>query len=209
MRYLVGSRVRLTGLKAAAEHNGKCGSVVGFQGERCKVKLVGDETTLAVKEANLEEVGGEDDERSRMECTCNDREDAITEEGMPADLELSEAYLKRYPSATVELDVRIAEFCELASMYCHQCGRLFVDAPINWSYWGIRTREDVDRWTQWEMEYIMTHADSITPETFDVALKQGWTMSVRNIQTMLTVARRLQEGESIDENEISELFTTM
>ena len=57
MRFHVGARVQLKGLVKAAEHNGKYGSVVGSHGEeRIKVKLLGEEKTLAVKEANLEEV---------------------------------------------------------------------------------------------------------------------------------------------------------
>ena len=56
MRFQVGARVQIKGLAKAAEHNGKCGNVVGHHGERYKVKLVEEEKILAVKEANLEEV---------------------------------------------------------------------------------------------------------------------------------------------------------
>ena len=66
MPFLVGARVQLKGLVKAAEHNGKCGSVVGHQGERFKVKLLHEEKTLAVKEANLEEAVGEDKETSGL-----------------------------------------------------------------------------------------------------------------------------------------------
>ena len=66
MRYPVGARVRLKGLKAAEDHNGKCGSVVGHHRDRYKVKL--EERILEVKETNLEEVVvGEDDETTASE----------------------------------------------------------------------------------------------------------------------------------------------
>ena len=52
--YAVGDRVELKGLKGAAEHNGKLGTVTGSQGERLKVLLDGgDAKTLALKAANL------------------------------------------------------------------------------------------------------------------------------------------------------------
>ena len=65
MRYEIGARVRLKGLAKAAEHNGRYGSIVGYQRERIKVKLLGEEKTLAVKEANLEEVVDADAEEEQ------------------------------------------------------------------------------------------------------------------------------------------------
>ena len=50
--YRKGDRVELHSLKGAAEHNGKCGTVVGRQGERVQVRL--DEAkTLALKVTNI------------------------------------------------------------------------------------------------------------------------------------------------------------
>ena len=54
-KYLIGTSVRLKGLVAAAEQNGKEGTVDGYQRERYRVKLVGVKQMLAVKEENLEE----------------------------------------------------------------------------------------------------------------------------------------------------------
>ena len=56
MRFYGGALVRFKGLVAAAQHNGKHGRVVGYQGERYKVKLLEEEKIVSVKEANLEEV---------------------------------------------------------------------------------------------------------------------------------------------------------
>lgn len=56
--FQVGDRVKLHSLAKAAEHNGKCGTVVGSQGERFKVQLDAEDKTLALKDANLEKVGG-------------------------------------------------------------------------------------------------------------------------------------------------------
>lgn len=53
-KFNAGDRVKIKGLTKAAQHNGKFGSVVGMQGERYKVKFDDEETTLALKEANLE-----------------------------------------------------------------------------------------------------------------------------------------------------------
>ena len=50
--YRKGDRVELHSLKGAAEHNGKCGTVVGRQGERVQVRL-DDAKTLALKTANI------------------------------------------------------------------------------------------------------------------------------------------------------------
>ena len=50
--YRKGDRVELHSLKGAAEHNGKCGTVVGRQGERVQVRL-DDAKTLALKTTNL------------------------------------------------------------------------------------------------------------------------------------------------------------
>ena len=50
--YRKGDRVELHSLKGAAEHNGKCGTVVGRQGERVQVQL-DDSKTLALKTTNL------------------------------------------------------------------------------------------------------------------------------------------------------------
>ena len=76
-KFAAGTRVRLTGLGKAVEHNGKEGRVVGYQKERYEVKLdLEEEKTLAVKEVNLDEVvsvvdDGEeeatDDEKPRHE----------------------------------------------------------------------------------------------------------------------------------------------
>ena len=77
MRFHVGARVQLKGLAKAAEHNGKYGSVVGYQGERYMVKLLGEEKTMAVKEANLEKVvdgeepATDDDEKQRRNMRCD------------------------------------------------------------------------------------------------------------------------------------------
>ena len=64
--YVVGDRVELEGLKGAAEHNGKHGTIVGPQNDRLKVLLDGTESkTLALKPANLKKLappaGGGDD----------------------------------------------------------------------------------------------------------------------------------------------------
>ena len=75
MRFEVGTRVQLKGLpEAQAQHIGKCGRVVGYGGKRYKVKLlVGEEeTTLKVKEANLEEAGA--DQASDDETTARHSE---------------------------------------------------------------------------------------------------------------------------------------
>ena len=59
--YKVGDRVELKGLKGAAEHNGKHGTVTGGQNERLKVLLDGsDSKTLALKPANLDKLAGDD-----------------------------------------------------------------------------------------------------------------------------------------------------
>ena len=50
--YRKGDRVELHSLKGAAEHNGKCGTVLGRQGERVQVRL-DDAKTLALKTTNL------------------------------------------------------------------------------------------------------------------------------------------------------------
>ena len=50
--YRKGERVELHSLKGAAEHNGKCGTVVGRQGERLQVRL-DDAKTLALKVTNI------------------------------------------------------------------------------------------------------------------------------------------------------------
>ena len=50
--YRKGDRVELHSLKGAAEHNGKCGTVVGRQGERVQVRL-DDSKTLALKTTNI------------------------------------------------------------------------------------------------------------------------------------------------------------
>ena len=55
----VGGVVEIRGLVKAAEHNGKCGRVVGFTGERYKVLLSSSKTFLAVKEENLVVTSGE------------------------------------------------------------------------------------------------------------------------------------------------------
>jgi len=63
-RLRVGATVELKGLKGAAEHNGKVGTVVGYQKDRCKVKLSGEDKTLALKEDNLAAIrnAGDDDD---------------------------------------------------------------------------------------------------------------------------------------------------
>ena len=74
----VGTRVRLKGLVGAAEHNGKCGSVVGYQRERIKVKLLNEDKILALKEANLtkeEVVVGEDEETRSAPSTATTPEE--------------------------------------------------------------------------------------------------------------------------------------
>jgi tetratricopeptide (TPR) repeat protein len=53
--YRKGDRVELHSLKGAAEHNGKCGTVVGRQGERVQVRL-DDAKTLALKTTNLKKL---------------------------------------------------------------------------------------------------------------------------------------------------------
>eukprot|EP00632_Arachnochrysis_sp_CCMP2950_P013658 CAMPEP_0185699198 /NCGR_PEP_ID=MMETSP1164-20130828/6782_1 /TAXON_ID=1104430 /ORGANISM="Chrysoreinhardia sp, Strain CCMP2950" /LENGTH=311 /DNA_ID=CAMNT_0028366131 /DNA_START=148 /DNA_END=1079 /DNA_ORIENTATION=+ len=63
--FALGDRVALKNLAKAPEHNGKLGSIVGFQGERYKVLLDAGAKTLALKAANLEKVadhpaGGDD-----------------------------------------------------------------------------------------------------------------------------------------------------
>mmetsp|Transcript_3355 Transcript_3355/g.4675 ORF Transcript_3355/g.4675 Transcript_3355/m.4675 type:complete len:473 (+) Transcript_3355:133-1551(+) len=53
----IGARVKLKGLGKAPEHNGKLGSVIGYQGDRCKVALDGENRTLALRQNNLERSG--------------------------------------------------------------------------------------------------------------------------------------------------------
>ena len=50
--YRKGDRVELHSLQGAAEHNGKCGTVLGRQGERVQVRLDGAKT-LALKVTNI------------------------------------------------------------------------------------------------------------------------------------------------------------
>ena len=70
----LGTRVSLTSLKAT-EHNGKHGTICGYQGERYKVKLDAEDRTLALKEANVIE------SKDRMWvprdyfCSCSDFRD--------------------------------------------------------------------------------------------------------------------------------------
>mmetsp|Transcript_20686 Transcript_20686/g.63942 ORF Transcript_20686/g.63942 Transcript_20686/m.63942 type:complete len:145 (-) Transcript_20686:480-914(-) len=113
---------------------------------------------------------------------------------MPADVESSDAYAARFPSAAVELAVRIVEFCELSSMYCARCGRLFVDAALadgrDRAYWGIRSREDVDKWMSWEIQYVLSEgaAGRVTPDVLRVAEDRGWANTVGSVRALLAMA---------------------
>ena len=66
--FSMGARVELHGLKGAAEHNGKHGTVTGLQNERLKVRLdASGGQTLALKPANLaRETAPDRDEADRL-----------------------------------------------------------------------------------------------------------------------------------------------
>ena len=66
--FSIGARVELHGLKGAAEHNGKHGTVTGLQNERLKVRLdASGGQTLALRPANLaRETAPDRDEADRL-----------------------------------------------------------------------------------------------------------------------------------------------
>ena len=66
--FSIGARVELHGLKGAAQHNGKHGTVTGLQNERLKVRLdASGGQTLALKPANLaRETAPDRDEADRL-----------------------------------------------------------------------------------------------------------------------------------------------
>mmetsp|Transcript_6765 Transcript_6765/g.21784 ORF Transcript_6765/g.21784 Transcript_6765/m.21784 type:complete len:152 (+) Transcript_6765:39-494(+) len=141
----------------------------------------------------------------RCRCDEDEAEDwtlrGSVEAAMPEHIESSDAYAARFPSAALALEVRILELCELSAMYCARCGRLFVDAALadgrDRSYWGIRSREDVDTWMSWEMRYVVREgvAGRVPPDAYSLAVERGWVNSVGSVRALVSMAADRQGAE--------------